>query len=64
MIQTETEWRLEQLEGEIQRKCQFRADGLHKPEQSYTDNFYGVKYGSDTDADRFGFPAELYSIME
>ena len=54
MIQTEKERQLQQLEKIIQEKRQSGDDGcLYRPEPC-----------ENEDAERFGFPPELFSIME
>lgn len=65
MIQTKREWKLEQLEEVIRKKRQSGDDGcLYKPGSSGSVSLYEPEYRGDMDADRFGFPSELYSIME
>ncbi len=54
MIQTEKERKLQELEEIIQEKRRSDNDGcLYKPEPC-----------ENADAERFGFPPELFSIME
>lgn len=65
MIQTEREWKIEQLEEVIRKKRQSSDDGcLYKPGRSGSGSLYEPEYRDDMDIDRFGFPSELYSIME
>ena len=65
MIRTERERKLLQLEKIIRKKRQVSDDGcLYQSQCNEIGHPYKPEYADDVEAGRFGFPAELFSIME
>lgn len=65
MIRTERERKLLQLEEAIRKKRQNSDDGcLYKPQCNEIGHLNKPEYANDAEAERFCFPAELFSIME
>lgn len=64
MIRTERERRLLQLEETIRKKRRACDDGcLYKPQCNEVGYLNKPDYSDDAEVERFGFPAELFSIM-
>ena len=65
MIRSSRERKLLQLEETIRKKRQVSEDGcFYKPQCNEIGHRNKPEYADDAETERFGFPAELSSIME